>query len=75
MKQTALTSFSATIVAVVALVGITALGILGKIDSGALIAIYSAVLGGAFGHVNGTAVARADYDHRMAAVEKQQKES
>lgn len=40
-------------VAIVALVGISVLGALGKIDTAALTAIYSAVIGGALGHANG----------------------
>jgi hypothetical protein len=45
------------VVAVTALAGITVLGALGKIDSSALVAIYSAVIGGALGHANGYAAA------------------
>ena len=46
-------SFHQTLVAVVALVGITTLGALGMVSEGALIAIYSVVLGGAIGYING----------------------
>ena len=42
-----------TIIAIVALIGMTALGILDKVSSDALIAVYSAVVGGALGYVNG----------------------
>jgi hypothetical protein len=62
----------ATIVAIVALLGITILGALGQVDSNALVAIYSAVIGGALGQANGTALTRADFEHRIVSVEKEQ---
>lgn len=42
-----------TILASVGLVGITTLAALGQVSSDAVIAIYSAVIGGALGYVNG----------------------
>lgn len=41
------------LVLVLALVGVTALGILHDIDGQSVVAIYSAVIGGAIGHANG----------------------
>lgn len=46
------------ILACVALIGITALGLEGAVSSDALVAIYSAVLGGSVGYVNGKKAAR-----------------
>lgn len=59
----------ATIVASIALVGITVLGSIGKVDSAALVAIYSAVIGGALGQANGTALTRADLEPRLTKLE------
>lgn len=42
-----------TIVAALALVGISVLGALDKVSSDALIAIYGTIAGGALGYVNG----------------------
>lgn len=46
-------SLHQTIVALVALTGITILGIFDRVSEGALIAVYSVVLGGAIGYING----------------------
>jgi hypothetical protein len=48
------------VVAVTALVGVTVLGALGKVDSNVLIAIYSAVIGGGIGHANGYSLAKKE---------------
>ena len=37
----------------VALTGVTVLGALGRLDSESIVAIYSAIIGGAIGHANG----------------------
>ena len=46
-------SLHQSLVAIVALIGISVLGALGKVRSEALIAVYSMVAGGALGYVNG----------------------
>lgn len=46
-------SLHQALVAVVALVGVTVLGVLDRISAEALIAVYSMALGGAVGYVNG----------------------
>jgi len=42
-------------IALVALVGVTVLGALGKVDGNALSAIYAGVIAGVFGHASGVA--------------------
>jgi len=46
-------SLHQALVAVAALIGITVLGVLDRISSEALIAVYSMALGGAAGYING----------------------
>lgn len=46
-------SLHQALVAVAALIGVTVLGILDRISTEALIAVYSLVLGGSLGYVNG----------------------
>ena len=46
-------SLHQSLVAIVALIGISVLGALGKVSAEALIAVYSMVAGGALGYVNG----------------------
>ena len=46
-------SWAQTVIAVAALGGATALGITGHISGDALTALYSTVIGGALGYVNG----------------------
>jgi hypothetical protein len=46
-------SLHQTIIAVAALIGITALAVVGVVDGQVVVAIYSLVLGGALGYVNG----------------------
>jgi hypothetical protein len=46
-------SLHQAVVAVVALIGISVLGALGKVSSEALVAVYSMCAGGALGYVNG----------------------
>lgn len=46
-------SVQQTIVSIAALAGITTLGFTSTVSSDALIAVYSLVLGGALGYVNG----------------------
>ena len=46
-------SLHQALVAIVALVGISVLGALGKESSDALVAVYSMCAGGALGYVNG----------------------
>lgn len=49
-------SIPQTIIAIAALAGITLLGWQGEISGDALVAIYSAVIGGTIGYVNGKRV-------------------
>ena len=46
-------SLHQALVAIVALIGISILGALGKVSSKALVAVYSMCAGGALGYVNG----------------------
>jgi hypothetical protein len=46
-------SLHQALVAIVALIGISVLGALGKVSSEALVAVYSMCAGGALGYVNG----------------------
>lgn len=41
------------LILVLALVGVTILGALGVVDGQSIVAIYSAIIGGAVGHANG----------------------
>jgi hypothetical protein len=47
-------------VAVAALIGVTVLGALGKVDGSVLSVIYGAVIAGALGHANGYANGKTD---------------
>lgn len=62
-------SIPAAIIAAIALIGITLLGALGKVDTAALVAIYSAVIGGALGQANGSALTRLEFEQRLQQVE------
>jgi len=53
-------SLHQALVAIVALIGISVLGALGKVSSEALIAVYSMCAGGALGHLNGKKSADAN---------------
>ena len=46
-------SLHQALVAIIALIGISVLGALGKVSSEALVAVYSMCAGGALGYVNG----------------------
>jgi len=52
-------------VLIAALVGVTVLGALHDISSNAVVAIYSAIIGGSIGHLNGVA-----YGRKAAATEQ-----
>lgn len=55
-------SLHQTLIAAFALAGITALGLAGKVSSDALVAVYSAIAGGALGYVNGKKTAATHND-------------
>lgn len=58
------------VVLVLGMVGITIMGILGDIDSQSIVALYSAIIGGAVGHANGNLQGRLSAERERLLAEK-----
>ena len=61
------------VVLLAVLTGVTVLGILHDVDGQSIVALYSAIIGGAIGHANGNLQGRlaADREHLIAEAAKQ----
>lgn len=62
-------SIAQVVICCVSLAGITLLGMFDKVSSDALIAIYSAVIGGAIGYVNGQKASLNKMESRVSKLE------
>lgn len=59
------------LILILALVGITVLGLLHDVDSQSIVALYSAIIGGAVGHANGNLQGRLASERERLLIELQ----
>lgn len=59
------------VVLVLGMIGVTIMGILGDVDSQSIVALYSAIIGGAVGHANGNLQGRLSAERERLLAEKQ----